>query len=44
MFAGREAVRIQLPSVNEKMVFSVASRATGQLQIKPSGSGDENAE
>ena len=27
----------------KKFVFSVASRATGQLQIKPSGSGDENA-
>ena len=25
-----------------KFVFSVASRATGRLQIKPSGSGDEN--
>ena len=27
----------------EKFVFSDASRATGRLQIKPSGSGDENA-
>ena len=27
----------------KKFLFSVASRATGQLQIKPSGSGDENA-
>ena len=27
----------------KKIVFSVASRATGRLQIKPSGSGDENA-
>ena len=27
----------------KKFVFSVASRATGRLQIKPSGSGDENA-
>ena len=26
----------------KKFVFSVASRATGRLQIKPSGSGDEN--
>ena len=26
----------------KKFVFSVASRATGWLQIKPSGSGDEN--
>ena len=26
----------------KKIVFSVASRATGRLQIKPSGSGDEN--
>ena len=26
----------------KKFVFSVASRATGSLQIKPSGSGDEN--
>ena len=25
----------------KKFVFSVASRATGRLQIKPSGSGDE---
>ena len=25
-----------------KLVFSVASRATGSLQIKPSGSEDEN--
>ena len=29
---------------NKKFVFSVASlRATGSLQIKPSGSGDESA-
>ena len=28
----------------KKIVFSVASRATGRLQIKPSGSGDENAQ
>ena len=27
----------------KKFVFSVASWATGRLQIKPSGSGDENA-
>ena len=27
----------------KKFVFSIASRATGWLQIKPSGSGDENA-
>ena len=27
----------------KKFVLSVASRATGRLQIKPSGSGDENA-
>ena len=27
----------------KKFVFSVASRATSQLQIKPSGSGEENA-
>ena len=27
----------------KKFMFSVASRATGRLQIKPSGSGDENA-
>ena len=26
----------------KKFVFSVASRATSRLQIKPSGSGDEN--
>ena len=26
----------------KKFVFSVASRAIGRLQIKPSGSGDEN--
>ena len=26
----------------KKSVFSVGSRATGRLQIKPSGSGDEN--
>ena len=26
----------------KKFVFSVASRATGWLQIKPSGTGDEN--
>ena len=26
----------------KKFVFSVTSRATGRLQIKPSGSGDEN--
>ena len=26
----------------KKFVFSVASRATGRLQIKPSGSGDED--
>ena len=26
----------------KNFVFSVASRATGRLQIKPSGSGDEN--
>ena len=26
----------------KQFVFSVASRATGRLQIKPSGSGDEN--
>ena len=26
----------------KKFVFSVASRATGSLQIKPSGSEDEN--
>ena len=26
----------------KKFVFSVASRATGRLQIKPSGSGDAN--
>ena len=26
----------------KKFVFSVASRATARLQIKPSGSGDEN--
>ena len=26
----------------KKFVFSVVSRATGRLQIKPSGSGDEN--
>ena len=26
----------------KKFAFSVASRATGRLQIKPSGSGDEN--
>ena len=26
----------------KKFVFSIASRATGRLQIKPSGSGDEN--
>ena len=26
----------------KKFVFSVASRATGRLQIKPSDSGDEN--
>ena len=26
----------------KKFVFAVASRATGRLQIKPSGSGDEN--
>ena len=26
----------------KKFVFSVASRATGSLQIMPSGSGDEN--
>ena len=34
-------MRIQLPSADE-FVFSVASTATGRLQIKPSGSGDEN--
>ena len=28
----------------KKFVFSVASRATGRLQIKPSGSGDENGQ
>ena len=28
----------------KKIAFSVASRATGQLQIKPSDSGDENSE
>ena len=28
----------------KKFVFSVASRATGSLQIKPSGSWDENAQ
>ena len=28
----------------KKFVFPVASRATGRLQIKPSGSGDENEE
>ena len=28
----------------KKFVFSVASRATGRLQIKPSGSGDENVD
>ena len=28
----------------KKFVFTVASRATGSLQIKPSGSGDENAQ
>ena len=27
----------------KKFVFSIASRATDRLQIKPSGSGDENA-
>ena len=27
----------------KKFVFSVASRATGRLQIRPSGTGDENA-
>ena len=26
----------------KKIVFSVASRGTGSLQIKPNGSGDEN--
>ena len=26
----------------KKIVFSVASKASGRLQIKPSGSGDEN--
>ena len=26
----------------KKFVFSVASKAIGRLQIKPSGSGDEN--
>ena len=28
----------------KKFVFSVAFRATGSLQIKPSGSGDENVQ
>ena len=28
----------------KKFVFSVASRATGRLQIKPSGSGGENGQ
>ena len=28
----------------KKFVFSVASRATGRLQIKSSGSGDENGQ
>ena len=31
-----------LPSSSAKIVFSFASRPTGRLQIKPSGSGDEN--
>ena len=31
-----------LATTMKKLVFSVASRATGRLQIKPSGSGDEN--
>ena len=36
------ALRIQFPLANEKNRISVACRATGSLQLKPSGSGDEN--
>ena len=34
------AVNCQQPM--KKFIFSVTSRATGRLQIKPSSSGDEN--